>query len=477
MSGVLIRRADVNGVIIDVRTDGYVITEVGRDLERNGERDVDAGGGALLPGLHDHHLHLLSVAAVLSSVDLTHVKSRAKLSVLLGEVSRNAAPGAWIRAVGYHERPGDPLLDRWALDAMVGDRPARIQHRGGALWILSSAAVTLLSPTLLASSGDDVERGPDGVPTGRVFRLDAHLRDLVPRVPIGLRALGERLRRLGITRVTDATPDLDGSTVDVLATAMARGELPPHLTLLGVGTEAAPPGIRVGPAKIMLADHRAIDFEALVARIAAYHAQGRAVALHCVTRASLAVTAAALAETGSLPGDRIEHASLASPEGDALLRDLGVAVVTQPDFLRTRGDDYVRELAAADLLDLYRYAGFARSGVAVCPSSDAPFGDLDPWQVMRSARDRLSTSGHAFSQAESVPVRESLAGYLRTTPSSPARRVAVGESADLILMAAPLTQILAEPSAGWIREVLTTPPMGDHRAKLSRRPPHGQSTA
>ena len=35
---------------------------------RAGETALDAEGGALLPGLHDHHIHLLALAAALESV-------------------------------------------------------------------------------------------------------------------------------------------------------------------------------------------------------------------------------------------------------------------------------------------------------------------------------------------------------------------------------------------------------------------------
>ena len=78
--------------------------------------------------------------------------------------------GGWVRAVGYHESISGPL-DRHRLDALVGDRPARVQHAVGVMWILSSAA---LDRTGLGDLGHvGVERAEDGSPTGRCYGLDA----------------------------------------------------------------------------------------------------------------------------------------------------------------------------------------------------------------------------------------------------------------------------------------------------------------
>ena len=46
----------------------------------------------------------------------------------------------WLRGVAYHESVAGPL-DRDRLDAWVADRPLRVQHRSGALWMLNSAGI------------------------------------------------------------------------------------------------------------------------------------------------------------------------------------------------------------------------------------------------------------------------------------------------------------------------------------------------
>src|SRR5207302_5890494 len=148
---------------------------------------------------------------------------------------------------------------------------------------------------------------------------------------------------LGVTGVTDATPDLPAETVELLTS----GALPQRLHLLGAPGSAA-------PRKILPADHRPPDFDALREEIGRTHQTGRPVAVHAVTRESLVVTLAVLAETGTLPGDRIEHAAVVSWDTIPLLA--GLVVVTQPSFVAERGAEYQRDIPESEHADLYRYA-------------------------------------------------------------------------------------------------------------------------
>ena len=69
MAGLVIRDAELAGERTDLRIEHGLIAALGRGLERApGDRVLVARGGALLPGLHDHHLQLLSWAAALGSL-------------------------------------------------------------------------------------------------------------------------------------------------------------------------------------------------------------------------------------------------------------------------------------------------------------------------------------------------------------------------------------------------------------------------
>jgi predicted amidohydrolase YtcJ len=438
--GVLIRDAEVEGERTDVRVEHGVVAALGPAQEaRPGERVIEGRRGALLPGLHDHHLHLLAWAAALASVPCgpPDVRDERALAAALRGAAGRAGVATFLRGVGYHESVAGEL-DRERLDAWVPSLPLRIQHRGGALWMLNSAGCRALG---LDAGGDapGVERDAAGRATGRLFRLDAWLRERLGAAPLpDLAPVGAALARTGVTGVTDATPALAPAAVAALDAALRSGALPPRLVLLGAGG-ACHGAFGVGPAKLVLDERELPPLAALVQRIAEVHGAGRAVAVHCVTRAELVLALSALEEAGVREGDRIEHASVAPPELVAWLARLGVAVVTQPGFLRSRGDSYLREVEPRDRVWLYRCAGFAAAGIALGAGTDAPFGEPDPWRAMQAAVDRRTAAGETLGPGEALSPERALALFT-TPPDAPGgapRRIAPGARADLCLLDRP----------------------------------------
>ena len=63
---MLIQRAVLlDGTETDIRA-GERIVEVGELVPNAGEDVFDAAGGTVIPGLHDHHVHLRAAAAAFS---------------------------------------------------------------------------------------------------------------------------------------------------------------------------------------------------------------------------------------------------------------------------------------------------------------------------------------------------------------------------------------------------------------------------
>jgi predicted amidohydrolase YtcJ len=332
-------------------------------------------------------------------------------------------------------------LDGAGLDRLHAVRPVRVQHRSGALWVVNSLGAARLG--LAGADSPGAERAADGSPTGRLWRADDWLRTRLPAAaPPDLGAVGARLARLGITAVTDATPRLDDAAVRALAAAA----LPQRLTLLGAPLdEPVPAPLTAGPWKIVLADSGLPGLDELVEEIRAAHHAGRAVAVHCVTREALVLLLAALDTAGRLPGDRVEHAALVPGELVGELR--GLRVVTQPGFLADRGEDYLRDVPAAEHDDLYRCRSLLDAGVPLALSSDAPYGPLDPWAVMAAAVCRRTRTGAVVAPAERLVWADALAGYLG------GRRVVPGAPADLVLLDRPLADQPAPPIAEAFRAV------------------------
>ncbi len=445
MTGLLFRHVRVgDGRVLDVRTAGEVIVEVGVGLPGSAERIVD--GGYLLPGLHDHHLHLLATAAAAEGLlcGPPDVQGVDDLARVLRRAAASGPPGEWLRGVGYHESVAG-VLSRDVLDAWVPDRPVRIQHRSGALWMVNSAGLSALRVGE-GTIPDGVERDAQGRPTGRLWRVDQWLRQRVGRRSgPDLAGLGLRLAAHGVTGVTDATPDLEDGALRLLLDAVATGALPHRLHLLGVDRlpDDLPAEVRdrvtVGPRKVVLPDHDLPALPELIARlrdIRATRVRGRPVAVHCVTRDALVLLCAALEEVGPVPGDRIEHASVVPAELLVTIRRLGVTVVTQPGLIAARGDDYLREVDPDDLRGLYRHASLLRSGIPVGLSTDAPYTDPDPWRAVDAAVERVTPSGRTLGPSERVTRPRAIDGFATraAAPGGEPRRIAAGHPADLCLL-------------------------------------------
>ncbi|MFP5305509.1 MAG: amidohydrolase family protein, partial [Gammaproteobacteria bacterium] len=205
-----------------------------------------------------------------------------------------------------------------------------------------------------------------------------------------------------------------------------------------------------------LHEHALPELDGLIAAIRASHAAGRAVAFHCVTRTELVFALAVLREAGVLRGDRIEHAAIAPPELVDEIAALGLIVVTQPNFIAERGDDYVRDVEAGDRPWLYRLRGLVDVGIALAGSTDAPFGQADPWAAMQAAIDRRTPSGAVLATDEALTPAQALALFLAPldAPGVAARRIAVGAPADLCLLDRTHAAALAAPAAVRVRLTL-----------------------
>ena len=451
MTDLLIRGAEISaGNRADVLIRDGAVAAVGPGLPATGLATIEAGGGALLPGLHDHHLHLHALAA-----DTNSVRCGPPRVYNAGDLTRAlaAAPGdGWIRGVGYVETVAG-VLDSAGLDALCRDRPVRMQHRSGAMWTLNSTAARLVALDTATDPG--VERDESGRATGRVWRADTWLRSRLPDTgPPDLTDVGARLARYGITGITDATPDLPQESLAGLIAARRTGALPQRLNILGVPLgRTGGPEVTTGAYKIVLADSGLPAIDTLVDTIARAHALGRPVAVHCVSREALLILLAAFDEAGAFPGDRIEHGALIPAESIRTLHRLGVTVVTQPGFLADRGDDYRHRIEPDDLPDLYRCRSLTESGVGLALSSDAPYGPLDPWQVIAAAVARRAPDGAVVGAAETLGAATALERYLAPLhdPGGPARTVAAGSPADLVLLDRPIERILLAPTADAVR--------------------------
>lgn len=451
-----LRRARAwDGHLYRIRISDGVVTDVTLDVtsDRHGSarptaaEPIDLEGRLVGCGLHDHHIHLRATAAALDSVDLSPAALQAAGGLVPALRSARASVGdGWLRGVGYDVLTSGPLA-RWQLDA-AGVGPVRVQDATGILWILDSAALSIvLDHTEWPRDGlvgsavpEGLPEGfeiVDGEPTGVLRRCDGWLRGRLARAgepgaqqrhEDQLVELGRRLAAAGVTSVTDA----GASNTDRDLRFLAAAGLPQRLRVMTRDVEVvAPDGVDLGAVKVLLDDDALPPLEDLTATVDAAHGAGRAVAVHCVSPTQVAVALAA----GLGPGDRIEHGFWIPDELLDAVVSSGVAIVVSPAFVHERGDRYLQDEDLAASSGVHRLGSLLHAGVQVRAGSDAPYGSFDPWAAMRAATDRRTRSGRLLSAGEAIPPLDAVG--LFTAFSGQGRRghlfPRVGDRADLVV--------------------------------------------
>lgn len=422
---LLIRDVALDGGRVDCRVVAGIVAEIGPGLTPQWrDRVVDGAGGALLPGLHDHHVHPFAAAAADGSLDL-----RSGPLPSPGHTTASGPDHTWVRAIGL----GDDDATAGDLDRVWPGRPARVQHRSGALWVLNTRAIRLLEGVLEPAEQLD----------GRVWRGDARLAEALGRLdPRGveddLREWGERLAARGLTGLTDATAGLAPSGL-----AVVRAHVPQRVVSLGAEDDGL-------PVKVIAGDHGVDTWSTLGSAVRAARERGRPVAVHAVSATALAMVLAVLDEVGVVAGDRVEHAAVCDDDTADRLAELGVIVVTQPSIAARRGRRMMDSSDPEDRPWLWRIAGLRDRGVPVVLSSDAPYGDPDPWATIRLATVGLPVDRSPWRHDQTIPARVALASYLTRPedPAGPVRRVQPGVPADLCVLDAPLDAVLDRVVAG-----------------------------
>ena len=435
MADMLIRNAEIwRFGLADVRVDSGRIAAIGAIDAVSGEHVVDAQGGALLPGLHDHHIHLAALAVKKQSIACgpPDVMDEAELDRAL------RCPGeGWLRGIAYHESVAG-MPDAALLDRMCPDRPLRMQHRSGRMWFLNSLALDLLLAASPAPSG--LERGPDGF-TGRLFDEDRWLSTALGSHPPSFAVISNQLAAFGVTGLTEMSPANDSVMAAHFYSEHQKGNLLQSCVLAGALSLALGSYdeiLQLGPAKLHLHESALPEFEQTVTFIDTAHKQNRGVAVHCTTEVELVFALAALEDAGVVRGDRIEHAGIAPDHLVAEIARMGLWVVSQPHFISERGDQYSATVEARDLPSLYRLRAFVSAGIPLAGGSDAPFGSPDPWAASAAAVSRTTASGLHLGPEEALTPEQAISLFLADPIDITRQRcIEIGSGADLCLLDRP----------------------------------------
>ncbi|HEX9066062.1 MAG TPA: amidohydrolase [Streptosporangiaceae bacterium] len=215
-----------NGTIFDgtrflpagtvVRVSGGTITSVGPDSEAgrlDGAELVDLGGGTLLPGFIDAHVHPVFAGDRLRRCNLSGVVTADEYARIIADFAAAHPGDEWILGGGWSMEAfpgGVPTKD--LLDSLVPDRPVFLPNRDGhGAWV-NSRALELAG--IDASTPDPadgrIERDASGAPVGMLQEGAQQLVGrLIPESTVddwysGLLAAQDYLLSLGITGWQDA---------------------------------------------------------------------------------------------------------------------------------------------------------------------------------------------------------------------------------------------------------------------------------
>ncbi len=175
---------------------------------------IDAGGRAVIPGLHDAHGHMLNLGQSLQQVELRGTTSAQAVVDAVRARAQDVPKGQWVQGRGWDQN--DWARAEWptaaALDAAVPDHPVYLSRVDGhAAWVNSAAMRAAgLAGTTKDPDGGRVIRNAQGSPTGVL--VDRAMGLVARHIPppdraarrAQLRLADDLAAKLGLTMVHDA---------------------------------------------------------------------------------------------------------------------------------------------------------------------------------------------------------------------------------------------------------------------------------
>jgi predicted amidohydrolase YtcJ len=465
--------------------DGKIVWVGGNDdlhLFRGRAKLVDCEGRTVAPGFNDAHIHLMSLASRLFSVDCSpaSVASISDIEKAIGRHAGGIPRGTWIRASGYNEfylserrHPNRKDLDRAA-----PDHPVKLTHRSQHACVLNSLALRLAGISIETPDppGGMIDRELDtGEPSGLLFGMNSYLNEqVVPslsddELEEGVRSVSRTLISLGMTSVQDASVSNGYEEWRTFLALKDSGSFAPRVSMMfgshaldefierGLSAGYGDRNIKVGPMKLTLDEtrgHLNPPKDELNEAVLRAHQAGYQVAMHAVEEGTVEAAVTALESClGQSPKSghrhRLEHCSVCPPGMMHRLSAVRAVVVTQPAFVYYNGERYLSEVPGSQLPWLYRTASFFKSGLSPAASSDGPVVPCDPLVGIYAAVTRKAETGQVLSPEEAVAPGMALEMYASngayaSFDEDSKGSIEVGKLADLVVLSGDPTAVPPE---------------------------------
>lgn len=185
--------------------------------------------------------------------------------------------------------------------------------------------------------------------------------------------------------------------------------------------------------------------------VRALHDSGYQICVHCAGDAAVDLTldayeAAMNANPRPDPRHRIEHAIFTRASSTQRMKDLGVVVCTQPQFIRLAGDGYADLMGEARAKRAIVTREWLDNGVVVALSSDCP---STPWYTPHAtligAVARLTYSNQTYEADQAMTLQEALRAHTMGSAYAAHEEnekgsLDVGKMGDLVVWDTDLTQ-------------------------------------
>lgn len=471
-----------------VAVKGDKIVWVGRntDLELFTGKRIDCEGKTVIPGFNDAHIHLMSYASNLLSIDCSPalVSSIKDIQAKIRRQAARTPRGNWIKCIGYNEfylaEHRHPT--RHELDEVAPHHPVKLTHRSLHACVLNSLGLSLAGITVETPDppGGLIDREPEtGEPSGLLYGMNSYLNEKVipplseEELIRGMRSVNQSLLSSGITSVQDATVSNDFEQWQTFGRLKERADLVPRVCMMfglhaldefkerGMNYRYGDCELRLGAVKIALDEVSGKlnpPQEELNAGVLKAHRAGFQVAIHAVEEGTVEAAATSLEYCLSrFPKTdhrhRLEHCSVCPPGLLRRLKSIKTTVVTQPAFIYYSGDRYLSEVPDTQLPWLYRTKSFIKKGLRPAASSDCPVAPCNPLVGIYAAVTRKAESGQILLPDEAISTEEALRMYtLSGAYASFEERwkgsIEVGKLADLVVLSADPTKVAPEEIRG-----------------------------
>jgi len=418
---------------------------------------IDLGGKAVTPGLIDPHNHF-QVMGLMNGYYIPlmppEVKTIADLQARLSEVVAQMPEGEWVK--GYFLVVAEGRLpNRHDLDPISPNHPMWIMQQGGHYGSANSLALEMadISADTPDPVGGVIERDARGEPTGVFYNHRAMdlLRRHVPMYTMEM-ARDNIISTQPVFAACGVTSFQDNNVrgVDTVDTYMEAGrqgdmylrgavyytlEWPSDLDrALNEIEHYEDEFMRFAGFKFLLDGQMKMaychqphngerwdvptwDPQNFKDTVRALHDTGLQICVHCAGDAAADLTLDAFEEAMNAnprpdPRHRIEHAIITTPEATQRMKDLGVVVSTQPQFIRLAGDIYAGLFGEERARRAIVTREWLEAGVPLALGSDSP---TTPWYTPQvtlfGAVSRITFSNQTYEPDQCLTIQEALRAH------------------------------------------------------------------